>query len=192
MWFVRRRSTDDIHNIANCHDKSDDYIGNQNTAMPANCNSEMSTNELRNYDHNGTNEGKTVNDQESNSETRISGQIRPYSNLAIYSTVLEPSDAGCPVTHLNAYNYEMATPIKDSKYDKDTPTLEKDNYPFNEDQYDVSGKNDGSDYKQGIYSRAVDTVYDSASHSRQNNITDLTYDHAFGQTTEDDYDIAKH
>ncbi|CAG2253007.1 unnamed protein product [Mytilus edulis] len=160
--------------------------------MPANCNSEMSTNELRNYNHKGTNEGKTVNDQESNSETRISGQIRPYSNLAIYSTVLEPSDAGCPVKHLNAYNYEMATPINDSKYDKNTPTLEKDNYAFNEDQYDVSGKNDGSDYKQGIYSRAVDTVYDSASHSRQNNITDQTYDHAFGPTTEDDYDIAKH
>ncbi|VDI25597.1 Hypothetical predicted protein [Mytilus galloprovincialis] len=54
------------------------------------------------------------------------------------------------------------------------------------------GKHDGSDYQQGIYSRAVDTVYDSASHSRQNTITDQTYDHAFGPTTEDDYDIAKH
>ncbi|XP_063443842.1 uncharacterized protein LOC134724631 [Mytilus trossulus] len=194
MWFVRRKSRDDKHTIANCHDKNDDYIGNQNTAMPAKRNSEMSTNfELRNINHKETNEGKTDNDLESNSETRVSGQIlRPYSNSTIYSTALEPSDGGCPVNPVNAYNYEMAKPINNSKYDKNTPTLEKDNYAFNEDQYDVSGQHDGSDYPQGIYSRGVDTVYDSATHSRQNNMADETYDHAFGQTTEDDYNIAKH
>ncbi|XP_063446617.1 uncharacterized protein LOC134726148 [Mytilus trossulus] len=193
MWFVRRRTRpDDKHNIANRNDKNDDYIGNQNVAMPANCNSEMSTNELRNDNNKGTNEGKTVNDQESNSETRISGQIRSYSNLAIYSTVLEASDTGCPVQDENAYNYEMAKPINESKYDKHVPTFEKDNYAFNEDQYDVSGKHNGSAQQQVIYSRAVDTVYDSTSHNRQNNMSDETYDHAFGPTTEDDYDIAKH
>ncbi|VDI76091.1 Hypothetical predicted protein [Mytilus galloprovincialis] len=130
----------------------------------------------------GTNEGKTVNDQESNSETRINGQIiRQYSNLATFSTALKPSDAGCPVQHLNAHNYEMAKPINDSKeYDKNITIAENDYYAFNEDQYDIAGKIDISDYQQGIYSRAVDTVYASTSHSRQNHMAVETYDHAFG------------
>lgn len=194
IFFYCRKSRDDKHTIANCQDKNNDYIGNQNTAMPAKCNSEMSTNfELRNINHKETNESETVNDLESNSETRISGQIiRPYSNSAIYSTALEPSDGGCPVHHVNAYNYEMAKPINDSRYDKNTPSLEKDINEFYEDRYDIAGNNDSSDHQKGIYSRGVYAVYDSASHSRQNDMADETYDHAFGQTTEDDYDIAKH
>ncbi|CAG2253003.1 unnamed protein product [Mytilus edulis] len=92
----QKKSTDDKHNIAiNRNDNNADYIENQNTAMPANYNSEMSNFELRNYNHKGTNEGKTVNHQESNSETRINGQIiRQYSNLATFSTALEPLSLG--------------------------------------------------------------------------------------------------
>ncbi|CAG2228139.1 unnamed protein product [Mytilus edulis] len=87
------------------------------------------------------------------------------------------------LTNLNSKqnNYEMAKPMNES---------EKDNYVFHENQYDVSRGNNCSEPQQGIYSRAVDTVYDSASHSRQNNVSDQTYDHAFGPTTEDTYDIA--
>ncbi|XP_071133303.1 uncharacterized protein [Mytilus edulis] len=130
LWFVRRKKSDDKHNIDRHHVNAD-HIGNENIA---NCNSEISTN--------------------------------------------------MELTNLNSKqnNYEMAKPMNET---------EKDNYVFHENQYDVSRGNNCSDHQQGIYSRAVDTVYDSASHSRQNNISDQTYDHAFGPTTEDNYDIAK-
>lgn len=191
MWFVRRKRTDDKHNIANHHDENNDYIGNQNIAMSANSTSEVSKNlELKSCNPKGTNKGETVNDLESNFETRIRRETKsPYYNLANHSTVLEPMRF--PVQHLNANNYEMAKPITDSKNDKNRTISENDNYAFYEDQYDISGKIDRSDHQQGIYSRAVDTVYDIAIHSRQNIVIDQTYDHAFGPTTGDDYDIAK-
>ncbi|CAC5392883.1 unnamed protein product [Mytilus coruscus] len=88
-------------------------------------------------------------------------------------------------------NYEMAKPMNESDYDENGTISEKDNYVFHEDQYDVSRGHYFADHHQGIYGRAVDTVYDSASHSRQNTVTDQTYDHAYGLKTEDNYDIAK-
>ncbi|XP_052069267.1 uncharacterized protein LOC127708438 [Mytilus californianus] len=92
--------------------------------------------------------------------------------------------------HSKQNNYEMSKPMNGSNYDGNGTISEKDNYVFHEDQYDVSRGHNCSDHQQGIYSRAVDTLYDIASHSRQNTVTDQTYDHAYGPTTEDNYDIA--
>ncbi|XP_063447300.1 uncharacterized protein LOC134726822 [Mytilus trossulus] len=146
LVFVRRKNTDDKHDIASNYENAD-YVGNQNIALPANCTSENSTNlELRINDRKETNKSDTI------LETGcIKDTDNQYYNSANFSTALEPNRTDIPVHHSNANDYEMAKPIDDFKYDKNTPTLEKDNYAFNEDQYNVSGKHDGSDYQQGIY-----------------------------------------
>ncbi|VDI25600.1 Hypothetical predicted protein [Mytilus galloprovincialis] len=108
-------------------------------------------------------------------------------NIALSATCNSEIPSNIELSNVNSKqnNYEMAKPMNMMN------ESEKDNYVFHENQYDVSRGNNCSEPQQGIYSRAVDTVYDSASHSRQNNISDQTYDHAFGPTTEDNYDITK-
>lgn len=181
-----RKNTDDKHDIASNHEHAD-YVGNQNVALPAHCNSEKNL-ELRIIDRKQANKNETI------LETGFRKDIdNPYYNLANYSTALDTNGTGLPVQCSNVNNYELAKPINDSiKYEQNTIMLEKNKCTFNEDQYDIAGTIDVSDYQQGIYSRSVDTVYDSASHSRQTTVTDETYDHTFGPTTEDDYHIAKH
>ena len=41
-----------------------------------------------------------------------------------------------------------------------------------------------------VYSHAVDNVYDSTTHCKSVDMSDNTYDHFFGEKTEDEYDVA--
>ncbi|VDI44690.1 Hypothetical predicted protein [Mytilus galloprovincialis] len=61
----------------------------------------------------------------------------------------------------------------------------------NEDgTYDVSGKERqrGNPNDNNIYSHTADNIYDSGSHHKLQDRNDETYDHFFGQQTEDEYD----
>ena len=56
----------------------------------------------------------------------------------------------------------------------------------------VSSQQEGDRCTRPVHN-AEDDVYDISSHTRQSNTSNLdqTYDHFFGQTTEDDYNITR-
>ncbi|XP_052069368.1 uncharacterized protein LOC127708513 [Mytilus californianus] len=83
--------------------------------------------------------------------------------------------------------YELAKPIHDTKDQKN------DLYVLSpEGTYDHSGITRHHKDQDTIYNHAVDNVYDSANRGLNIARTEDTYDHFFGQETEDEYNISMH
>ncbi|CAC5419477.1 unnamed protein product [Mytilus coruscus] len=83
--------------------------------------------------------------------------------------------------------YELAKPIHDTKDQKN------DLYALSpEGNYDNAGITSHHKDQDTIYNHAVDNVYDSASRGLNIARTEDTYDHFFGQETEDEYNISMH
>ncbi|XP_071130567.1 uncharacterized protein [Mytilus edulis] len=67
---------------------------------------------------------------------------------------------------------------------------DEDQYALSEEGcYDHSGNNRHKELEVNIYNHAVDTIYDSGSHTRKEAGRDDTYDHFLGQKKEDGNDI---
>ncbi|CAC5403051.1 unnamed protein product [Mytilus coruscus] len=102
---------------------------------------------------------------------------------------LDPSVTGFNRTKLsNTHsNYEFAKPAVRETENK---TGDQNQYALSEDGvYDHSGSNRNKELQDTIYNHAVDTIYGSGSHKRNDKGIEDTYDHFFRQKTEDDYDI---
>ncbi|CAC5403037.1 unnamed protein product [Mytilus coruscus] len=83
--------------------------------------------------------------------------------------------------------YVLAKPIHDSKDQKN------DLYALSPaGTYDHSGITRHHKDQDTIYTHTVDNVYDSASRGLNMDRTEDTYDHFFGQETEDEYNISMH
>lgn len=103
--------------------------------------------------------------------------------------VLDPNETGfnrhiCSNTPVG---YEFAKPVEDTK----NKIGDDDQYVvLDEGVYDHSGSSRHKESDDTIYNHAVDNVYESGSHKRNNVGREDTYDHFFEQKTEDDYDIS--
>jgi len=76
------------------------------------------------------------------------------------------------------------------KESRDTGTNVDNQYVSSEEQYNHLYPKRVSGGTNNLYSHSIDNMYDVSQHDR-NHSTDLTYDHCFGQTTDDDYDVFK-
>jgi hypothetical protein len=72
----------------------------------------------------------------------------------------------------------------------ETDTNVEDQYISSDGQYNQLYPRRVSGGTNNIYSHSIDNMYDVSQHDR-NHSTDQTYDHCFGQTTDDDYDVSK-
>ncbi|XP_076073154.1 uncharacterized protein LOC143044848 [Mytilus galloprovincialis] len=91
--------------------------------------------------------------------------------------VLDPSATGFNRTEL-PNTYEFAKPVMDAE----NIIGDQDQYALSEEGvYDHSGNNRHKESEVNIYNHAVDTIYDSGSHKRNDDGRDDTYDHFFGQ-----------
>ncbi|XP_052069260.1 uncharacterized protein LOC127708431 [Mytilus californianus] len=103
--------------------------------------------------------------------------------------ILDPNQTGINRSKFpNAgQSYELAKPIRDTKDRKN------DLYALSsEGTYDHSGITRHHKEQDTIYTHAVDNVYDSTSRGLNIDRKEDTYDHFFGQETEDEYNISMH
>lgn len=122
-------------------------------------------------------------------ETSFNETMNKRTRTADSYMVLDPTETGFnrQIFSNTPVGYEFANPIKDT----DKNSGDDDQYAVSDyGVYDQSGSNRHKESENNIYNHAVDTVYDSGSHNRNNKRTEDTYDHFFGQQTEDDYDIS--
>lgn len=121
------------------------------------------------------------------SHTATDSSHMQFVGTAASYMVFDQNNTGLSRTTLPSNGYQFAKPVTDDhkKIDDD------DQYALSEEAvYDHSGSNRHKEFKDNIYNHAVDTVYDSGSHKRQNEKGGDTYDHFTGHKTEDDYDIS--
>ncbi|CAC5419476.1 unnamed protein product [Mytilus coruscus] len=166
-----------------------------------------------------TNNSKTLNDKTSTPTYVVlqddSYKLNPQANKDVYAVVdptaelsfkqtpkaathgqgpenymiLDPSQTGINRSKfLNANQaYELAKPIHDTK------DLNNDMYALSpEGTYDHSGITRHHKDQDTIYANTVDNVYNSASRGLNMDRKEDTYDHFFGQETEDEYNISVH
>ncbi|CAC5411625.1 unnamed protein product [Mytilus coruscus] len=122
-------------------------------------------------------------------ETSFNGNIDDETGTADSYMVLDPTETGFKRTQCSniASGYEFVKPVKDTG----NKIGDEDQYALSEDGvYDHSGNNRHKELENNIYNHAVDTIYDSGCHKRNDEGREDTYDHFFGQKTEDDYDIS--
>ncbi|CAC5355492.1 unnamed protein product [Mytilus coruscus] len=122
-------------------------------------------------------------------ETSFNRTIHDRTVTADKYMVLDPTVAGFNRTQLSKTptGYKFAKPVKDTE----NKIGDEDQYALSEEGvYDHSGSNRHKELEYNIYNHAVDTIYDSGCHKRNDVEKEDTYDHFFGQKTEDDYDIS--
>ncbi|XP_071130565.1 uncharacterized protein [Mytilus edulis] len=187
--------------------RENDYIGSQDIALPqtagrskqqnvglygqrSSCNTTANT-EINNVQHTCSNLG-THKEFESppyaarRDETFADKQTSNGDEYAMVGPIAETSFS---------QTIHSKTETPDSAFAK--PVLETENKIDDEDQYalseegvyDHSGNNRHKELGDNIYNHAVDNIYDSGCHKRKDDGREDTYDHFFGQKTEDDYDI---
>ncbi|XP_071133035.1 uncharacterized protein [Mytilus edulis] len=102
--------------------------------------------------------------------------------------VLDPTQTGFnrQILSNTPVGYEFTKPV----HDTENKIIEDDQYAISDGVYDHSGNNRHKESDKNIYNHTVDTIYDSGSHKINEEGREDTYDHFFGQTTEDDYDIS--
>ncbi|CAC5403050.1 unnamed protein product [Mytilus coruscus] len=122
-------------------------------------------------------------------ETSFNETIDSRTETTDSYMVLDPTVTGFNRTQLSKTptGYEFAKPVKDTE----KKIANEDQYALSEEGvYDHSGSNRHKELEDNIYNHAVDTIYDSGRHKRHDQGREDTYDHFFGQKTEDDYDIS--
>ncbi|CAC5355484.1 unnamed protein product [Mytilus coruscus] len=122
-------------------------------------------------------------------ETSFNGTMDGRTGSTDNHKILDPSDKGFIRTKLSITptGFEFAKPVRDTG----NKLGDEDQYALSEEGiYDHSGSNRHKELEDTIYNHAVDTIYDSGSHKRNDEGREDTYDHFFGQKTEDDYDIS--
>lgn len=136
---------------------------------------------------------QTLNDDEyaiinPSAETSFNEVISDGNLTADSYMILDPNDTGFNRTPFSntSKGYEFAKPVRHTEKDNG----DEDQYAVSDGVYDHSGNNRHKELEDNIYNHAVDTVYDSGSHMRNNDWREDTYDHFHGQLTEDDYDIS--
>ncbi|CAC5403047.1 unnamed protein product [Mytilus coruscus] len=122
-------------------------------------------------------------------ETSFNGTIDNRTGTADSYMVLDPTETGFnrQIFPNTPVGYEFAKPVKDTE----NTICDDDQYAISDEGvYDHSRSNRHKELENNIYNHAVDNMYDSGSHKRNNEGEEDTYDHFFGQKTEDDYDIS--
>ncbi|OPL33523.1 hypothetical protein AM593_04612, partial [Mytilus galloprovincialis] len=122
------------------------------------------------------------------SETSFSKTIKSRTGTSNSVQLSKPTVTGLNRTQLSktSTGYEFAKPVLDTENKLD----DEDQYALSEEGvYDHSGNNRHKELEDNIYNHAVDNIYDSGTHKRNEDDKEDTYDHFFGQKTEDDYDI---
>jgi hypothetical protein len=90
-------------------------------------------------------------------------------------------------------DYNLAMPIHNDISDKQNVNilLSNDTYIIPEDgTYDHSHNTRHAETESNLYSHTIDDVYDVTRQDRRPDGKEDTYDHFFGNKTEDDYDIS--
>ncbi|CAC5399335.1 unnamed protein product [Mytilus coruscus] len=126
---------------------------------------------------------------EPTAETSFNETIDNRTGTADSYIVLDPNDTGFNRTTLSNTPtcYGFVKPVRDTR----NKIGDDDQYAISDEGvYDYSGSNRQKELENNIYNHAVDTIYDSGSHKRRNEGREDTYDHFFGQKTEDDYDVS--
>ncbi|CAC5393954.1 unnamed protein product [Mytilus coruscus] len=126
---------------------------------------------------------------DSTAETSFNETIDDRTGTADKFVVLDTHDTGFKRTTFSntPIGYEFANPIKDTE----NKICDEDQYAISDEgDYDHSGSNRHKVSEDNIYNHAVDTIYDSGGHKRNEEGREDTYDYFFGQKTEDDYDIS--
>ncbi|VDI01656.1 Hypothetical predicted protein [Mytilus galloprovincialis] len=119
-------------------------------------------------------------------ETSFSETIHSRTETSDSALLSEPTVTGLNRTQLAKTGYEFAKPVLETENKID----DEDQYALSEEGvYDHSRNTRHKELEVNIYNHAVDTIYDSGSHKRNDDEREDTYDHFFGQKTEDDYDI---
>ncbi|CAG2242742.1 unnamed protein product [Mytilus edulis] len=179
-----------------------DYIGTQDIALPclpltandSSCiqNDGKNTNTAYAVRRNiAVSDNSTLSDHkysivDQTPETTLNETTKDGKGTTDSYMVLDPSATGFNRTKL-PNTYEFAKPVMDAENN----IGDQDQYALSEEGvYDHSGNNRHKESEVNIYNHAVDTIYDSGSHKRNDEGRDDTYDHFFGQKTEDDYDIS--
>ncbi|XP_071133039.1 uncharacterized protein [Mytilus edulis] len=182
--------------------RENDYIGTQDIALP------LPSNDSSHIQNDGKNTNTayavhrniTVSDNSTLSdhkysivdqtpETTLNETIKDGKGTTDSYMILDPTATGFNRTTLpnTRSDYEFAKPVMDAENNFG----DQDQYALSEEGvYDHSGNNRHKESDVNIYNHAVDTIYDSGSHKRNDEGRDDTYDHFFGQKTEDDYDIS--
>ncbi|CAG2242737.1 unnamed protein product [Mytilus edulis] len=121
-------------------------------------------------------------------ETSFNENLDDRTETADSYMVLDPTQTGFnrQILSTTPVGYEFAKPVRDTE----NKIIEDDQYAISDGVYDHSGNNCHKESENNIYNHTVDTIYDSGSHKRNEEEKEDTYDHFFGQTTEDDYDIS--
>ncbi|CAC5355495.1 unnamed protein product [Mytilus coruscus] len=179
-----------------------DYIGSQDIALPLTAN--LSSHMLNDGKNSNTayvvrqnttlSDNQILNDDkysivDQTAETSLNGTRDDETGTADNYMVLDPSATGFNRTKLSKTptGYAFAKPVGDTG----KKTCDEDQYALSEEGvYDHSGSNRHKESEDNIYNHAVDTIYDSGSHKKNDEGREDTYDHFFGQKTEDDYDIS--
>ncbi|XP_052069284.1 uncharacterized protein LOC127708456 [Mytilus californianus] len=178
-----------------------DYIGSQDIALPltANHSSHMQndgkySNTAYAVRRNTTlSDNQTLNDDkysivDQTAETRFNETREDGTGTTDSYMVLDPSATGFNRTKLSntPSDYEFAKPVMNAE----TKIGDEVQYALSEEGvYDHSGSNRHKQLEDNIYNHAVDTIYDSGSHKKNDEGREDTYDHFFGKKTEDDYEI---
>lgn len=191
IYFSCRSKQPCIRNKgAHTYDNTGDYLGTQPVAMDVYQNltentdkqkeinnkiPEMTTSSLeyKTETHNEEYDYAETEPYIAQSETKEQIISREYE-------ILDPQETGFNQTALESTD----------KQSSDTGANVDDKYVSADGQYNHVYPKRVSGGTNNIYSHSVDNMYDVSQHER-NHSTDQTYDHCFGQTTDDDYDVSK-
>ncbi|VDI60591.1 Hypothetical predicted protein [Mytilus galloprovincialis] len=183
--------------------RENDYIGSQDIALPLTAHHSRQNQNDGKFKNTSNvvrhetilSDNQTLNDErysigDQTAETSFKKTLEDGKGTTGSYIVLDPSVTGFNRTKLSKTpsDYEFGKPVIDTEIKID----DEDKYAICEEGvYDHSGNNRYKESEVNIYNHAVDNIYDSGSQKRNDEGRDDTYDHFFGQKTEDDYDITR-
>ncbi|CAC5389531.1 unnamed protein product [Mytilus coruscus] len=182
--------------------QENDYIGSQDIALPQ---TDSSFGHIQNdfsrktsvHGYDSTNTNAKINNVNKERVQAPAYAVRQKTTLSNnqtlndneYSIVDQTAETSFTRTKLfqTPTGNEFPKPVRDTE----NKIGDEDQYDISEEGvYDHSGSNRHKELEDNIYNHAIDTIYDSGSHKRKHEGREDTYDHFFGQKTEDDYDIS--